>query len=349
MSDQKKILTLEEIPEAVGFPYTVMPTGWFQVGWSHELAVGDVKPLYYFKQHLVVFRTEANEAVVMTAFCPHMGAHLGHGGKVDGCNIVCPYHGWSWSAEGYSVKVPATGEPSTAGRRIRKWSVVESNGIIWLWHDALAREPLYDAPEERRQEADFLPVSEHTIYSKDKVHLHPQFTMENVVDVDHLIFIHGSTLLPEKRAREHLPELIDNGPRIDVNYAPPNTLNEVIGIGVIRVDFQEDPVRPWRTPTRVYACTTPIDNEYSDIFGTVFLEQDKTAEGGDQNVVPMGRAKKRIAEQAYQNQVDFFVWDNMVYMNRVPYAPLEGKAFITMRRWAQQFYPEGELAPTIQK
>lgn len=285
----------------------------------------------------------------MTAFCPHMGAHLGHGGKVDKCNIVCPYHGWVWSSEGTSVKVPATGKPSTAERRIRKWSVVETNGIIWLWHDAQGREPLYEPPEERRHEHNFLPVSEHTIYRHEKAHLHPQFTMENVVDIDHLIFVHGSTLIPEERVKDHLPEIVKNGDRIHVNYPAPNTLNEVIGIGVIRVDFQDDPERPWRTPTRVYANTTPIDDEYSDIFGTVFVEQDREAENGDQDIIPVGRSKKRIAEQAYQNQVDFFIWDNMVYMNRAPYAPLEGKLFLTMRRWAEQFYPQGELAPIIEK
>lgn len=341
--------TLEELPDAIGFPYTVMPTGWFQVGWTHQLKSGDVKPLKYFKQHLVMWRNESGEAIVMTAFCPHLGAHLGHGGKVEGDSIRCPYHGWTWTSEGYSDCVPATGKPSMAERRIRKWDVVETNGIIWVWHDALGREPFHPAPEERSDEHDFIPVGDHTIYNRENVHLHPQFTMENVVDIDHLIFVHGSTLIPEERVKEHLPEIIDNGPRINVNYAPPNTLNEVIGTGVIRVDFQEDPVRPWRTPTRVYACTTPIDDEYSDIFGTVFLKQDTEAEGGDQNEVPVGRAKKRIDEQTYQNQVDFFIWDNMVYMKRVPYAPLEGKLFITMRRWADQFYPEGEAAPIIEK
>ncbi|MFV0277952.1 MAG: Rieske 2Fe-2S domain-containing protein [Parahaliea sp.] len=346
MSDTNTIPTLEEVPGAIGFPHTVMPTGWFQVGWSHQLAPGEVKPLKYFKQHQVLFRTESGEAVVMTAFCPHMGAHLGYGGTVQGDDIACPYHGWVWNSQGYNARVPATGEPSKARRRIRKWPVAETNGIIWLWHDAKGREPLWEPPRERRQEHDFLPVSDHTIYNRGDVHLHPQFTMENIVDIDHLIFVHGSTLLPEKRSEAELPDFIDNGHTLNVNYAAPNTLNEVQGVGIIMVEFQDDPLRPWRTPCWVYACTTPIDNEYSDIFGTVFVKQDMEAEGCEQDI-PVGRAKKRVDEQTYQNQVDFVIWDKMVYMHRAPYAPLEGKLFRDIRKWAEQFYPEGELAPTI--
>jgi nitrite reductase/ring-hydroxylating ferredoxin subunit len=348
MADNTRIPTLEEIPGAIGFPHKVMPSGWFQVGWSHRLKPRDVVPLHFFKQHLVMYRTEQGEAVVMTAFCPHFGAHLGHGGRVEGCNIVCPYHGWVWGQNGYNVLVPATGKPSTAERRIRTWAVVESNGIIWVWHDALARDPLWEAPKERRAEEDFLPVSEHTIYHHEKVHLHPQFTMENIVDIDHLIFVHGSTLLPVERTPAELPEIILQGPRMEVNYQAPNTLNEVMGVGIIRVQFQDDPERPWRTPCWVYACTTPIDDNYSAIFGTVLVSQDREAADADSEV-PAGRAKKRVEEQRHQNQVDFFIWDNMVYMKRAPYAPLEGKAFLTVRRWAEQFYPEGEPAPIITK
>lgn len=348
MQEQSKIPTLEEIPDAIGFPYDVMPTGWFQVGWSHALQPGDVKPLRYFKQHQVMYRTETGEAIVMTAFCPHFGAHLGHGGKVDGCNIVCPYHGWVWGPDGHNVMVPATGEPSRARRRIRKWPVHESNGIIWVWHDALGREPLWDAPEERRTGRNYLTVSEHTTYFHENVHLHPQFTMENVVDIDHLIYVHGNTLLPAKRSSAEIPEIRIDGPRMRVDYALPGTLNEILGIGIVVVEFPPDPDRPWRAPCIVYPCTTPIDDHHSDVFGTILVAQDQSVEGAG-DLVPVGNAKKRVDEQVHQNQVDFFVWKNMVYMKRAPYAPLEGKLFHTVRQWAHQFYPEGEPAPIIQR
>ena len=343
MSTETDLPTLDEIPDAVGFPHKVMPTGWFQVGWSHDLKPGDVRPLKYFKQHQVMFRTQAGEAVVLSAFCAHFGAHLGHGGRVDGCNIVCPYHGWVWGPDGHNVLVPAEGAPTTARRRIYRYDVVETNGIIWVWHDALRRKPMWDAPEERRHERSYLPVGEKTSYGWKNVHVQPQFVAENVVDIDHLIYVHRNTMLPVERSEAEFPVMHDDSPIARVDYPLPGTLNWVSGVGIIITEFPVDPERPWRKPAVVYSCPTPIDNDYSDIFGTVLVEQDQTVDGADA-VVPVGRAAKRMKEQFEQAQVDFFIWDNMVYMRRPAYTRHEGKLFLRMRRWAKQFYPAVEPA-----
>ena len=59
-----------------------IPFGWYQIGWPSDVAVGEVKPLRYFGRHLVLWRGQDGVAHVQDAFCPHLGAHLGHGGKV---------------------------------------------------------------------------------------------------------------------------------------------------------------------------------------------------------------------------------------------------------------------------
>ena len=56
----------------------------------------------------------------MDAFCPHLGAHLGHGGTVDGCEIVCPFHGWQFDAEGATPTSP-TASARTARRALRTY------------------------------------------------------------------------------------------------------------------------------------------------------------------------------------------------------------------------------------
>ena len=45
------------------------PTGWFQVGYSDDVAPCEVKAIKYFGQQLVVFRTEAGKPQVLDAFC----------------------------------------------------------------------------------------------------------------------------------------------------------------------------------------------------------------------------------------------------------------------------------------
>ncbi|WP_420437385.1 Rieske 2Fe-2S domain-containing protein [Candidatus Poriferisocius sp.] len=51
---------------------------------SRVLAVGEIKSFYAFGKDLVLYRTESGEARLIDAYCPHMGAHIGAGGKVDG-------------------------------------------------------------------------------------------------------------------------------------------------------------------------------------------------------------------------------------------------------------------------
>ncbi|MGD9794801.1 MAG: Rieske 2Fe-2S domain-containing protein, partial [Acidimicrobiia bacterium] len=52
------------------------PTGWFNIGWSAEIAPGGVKPMRYFGHDLVAFRSTTGELSVLDAHCRHLGAHL---------------------------------------------------------------------------------------------------------------------------------------------------------------------------------------------------------------------------------------------------------------------------------
>ena len=61
-----------------------IPFGWYAVSLSEQLNNGDVKPLTFFAKELVLFRTESGKAGVLDAMCPHLGAHMGHGGTVIG-------------------------------------------------------------------------------------------------------------------------------------------------------------------------------------------------------------------------------------------------------------------------
>ena len=84
-----------------------LPNGWFAVAFSHELREGEVRPLHYFGEDLVLFRTRSGRARVLDAFCPHLGAHLGHGGRVMGESVRCPFHGWSFDgASGSCTQIP---------------------------------------------------------------------------------------------------------------------------------------------------------------------------------------------------------------------------------------------------
>lgn len=58
-----------------------IPNGWYAVGWSKDLAKGEVKRIRYFDRELVLFRGRSGEPKVLSAYCPHIGAHLAEGGR----------------------------------------------------------------------------------------------------------------------------------------------------------------------------------------------------------------------------------------------------------------------------
>jgi hypothetical protein len=67
------------------------PTGWFQVAWSEDVDAGAVHRMHYFGRELVVWRARSGRLTAMDAYCEHLGAHLGHGGHVEGEVIACPF------------------------------------------------------------------------------------------------------------------------------------------------------------------------------------------------------------------------------------------------------------------
>ncbi|HXK25999.1 MAG TPA: Rieske (2Fe-2S) protein, partial [Myxococcota bacterium] len=88
------------------YPFPATPDGWYGLCLASELAPGEVKPLRYFGRELVAFRGRDGPARVFDAHCPHLGAHLGVGGKVEGDGIRCPFHGWRFDGSGCLVEVP---------------------------------------------------------------------------------------------------------------------------------------------------------------------------------------------------------------------------------------------------
>jgi 3-ketosteroid 9alpha-monooxygenase subunit A len=159
------------------------PNGWFRVAFSSELPRGGVKPLKYLGRDLVLFRGDDGKARVLDAYCPHMGTHLGHGGKVEGSTLRCPFHGWRFDGEGVCREVPFAKKIPPAAR-LACWPVEEVNGIIFVHHDAEGRAPSYRIPA--------IPEFADGARASRSLHLRAPFSMlmENSLDVAHLSFIH---------------------------------------------------------------------------------------------------------------------------------------------------------------
>ena len=312
------------------FPFPSYPNGWFAIGFSTDFPTNEVVTKHYFGEDLVVWRDSTGQLHANEPHCPHVGAHLGHGGRVVNDRLRCPFHGWCFDGAGDCVEIPgATRVPPRA--QLRAWLLREQNGVVFVHFDAEGRAPAFEPP----------PLDDAG-WSQNRTILwtlrtHPQEVAENVVDQAHLVPLHGC-----ERARL-IREPAADGPMFNVALnliadgaivGMPGLTNDVIldvtlwGLGHIVVStlVQNAGVRARQ---RIYC--TPIDEERIDIRGVV-------------NVASMGddAITEQVAELFYRAYVvdfamDFPVWENKVYRERPLLSSADGP-FMFYRKWARQFY-----------
>ena len=87
------------------------PNGWIPVLESNYLKTNKIESFRAFGHQLIAFRGNSRRVYVLDAFCPHLGANIGVGGRVvNECEqecIRCPFHGWTFRGkDGICVKIP---------------------------------------------------------------------------------------------------------------------------------------------------------------------------------------------------------------------------------------------------
>ena len=79
---------------------------------------------------LVVYRSHG-AIVAAEDRCPHRNAPLSRGSLHDG-KLRCPYHGWSFGAQGECVAAPGLGLGELPCVSLNRWDVQEREGWIWV-------------------------------------------------------------------------------------------------------------------------------------------------------------------------------------------------------------------------
>ena len=322
---------------------TPYPNGWFVVAFSHELAPGSVQPLKAFGRDLVLFRTEDGEVHLADGHCPHFGAHLGHGGRVEGNCIRCPFHGWHFEGESGQCKSIPNGDLPPKLARLRKWSIEEKSGMILTWHhdrghgpdwhvDTL---PEFDAPGW----SDWL-TDEWTIDAK------LQDIAENDADIARSPAMHSLT--------DELPkasEPVIEGPVFSWNlqikpslrqFGLPASLKVPDGVALqittrryglafawIRVTLPLVGGLSYRVQTIAY--TLPVDE--SKVQLRLAHRTRKTP------IRAVTRQLLRFYRDQFHQTVDedIPVWENKIYLDR-PAASRSDAGVLRFRKWARQFY-----------
>lgn len=84
---------------------------WVGLAPQKTLAVGKVYPFTVAGEELVAYRMENGELRVFEAHCPHHGAHLGHGGRLEEGCLTCPFHHFTFDPDGRWIGSRPDGRP----------------------------------------------------------------------------------------------------------------------------------------------------------------------------------------------------------------------------------------------
>ncbi len=323
------------------YPY---PEGWYAVGFSNELATGQVLTRKFMDKEIILFRTASGKACATEPYCPHMGAHLGHGGTVVDETIRCPFHGFCFDTSGQCVATGYGTKPNPNGR-LHIYNLQEKHGILLVHHSPAGTEPTWEVPD---MNMDSYAPMRHIQWQLDS---HPQETSENSVDIGHLTIVHGYEKV------DVLEPLKTTGPYLYSKYTMTRKA-DFLGIGFKKIkanfevhlhglgySFVQVEIPELHMRTRQFVLSTPVGDNQIHLRIALAVEQiEKPAKIFPLLAVLPSSLVTRFVSQgafkAFMHDVgqDFHIWENKVYV--APPALAAGDGPVGQYRvWAKQFYP----------
>lgn len=326
------------------YPFPAYPNSWYAMAWSHEVPAGQCKSVHYLGRDLVLFRGDDGVIHAVDAVCPHLGAHLGAGGKVVGNTLQCPFHGWRFDGAGACVAIPYS-ERIPPKARVRSWQVREQNGQILVWFHAEGAEPSFEVPHmEGFGDAGWTAPSFHTV----TVRTHVQEMNENIFDFAHFVEVHHFSKLPDA-------DIQIDGPHVHVTLdgiaalpgrplvrSKTNNIMHGAGFTAIRA-FTDVRVGPIGIPLELLVVVgkTPIDERHVEHRYALVIRKVNPLVG----LVLYPFVRRQVVEDVH---LDATIWENKQHLAKPMLVKPEG-SIAKFRRWHQQFYvgsasPDAELA-----
>jgi nitrite reductase/ring-hydroxylating ferredoxin subunit len=168
---------------------------WVPVLETSELGRSPVRVMYWGSP-VVVFRTATGRLRALLDQCAHRGVALSHG-EVEGENIRCDYHHFTFDGTGACTDIPAEFAADSAFKArctVRRYFVREAVGLIWV--------SVEDAPQaEFPVRAQSLPEGHVTASGRFEVYGDLRVWMDHFLDIPHCIWTHAETAYWSRRSR----------------------------------------------------------------------------------------------------------------------------------------------------
>jgi len=155
------------------------PDYWYPVAWCDELKVGKTSARRFAGEPIVLYRGASGKVFALEDRCAHRQVPL-HLGLVNGDELKCHYHGWTYSCTGKCVSVPYMLPDRLLGG-VRAYPAREIDGLIFVF------------PGDPALAQSRLPGSLGSSQRKDyktrrlnrEVACHYTFMHENLFDMNH--------------------------------------------------------------------------------------------------------------------------------------------------------------------
>jgi nitrite reductase/ring-hydroxylating ferredoxin subunit len=296
------------------------PEGWFHLGMAAELPRGAVLARRVCGREVVAFRTEAGALGVLDAHCPHLGAHLGHGGRVVGEVLRCPFHALHWAPDGRCAGADDTPTPGMRASA-RAWPVRELHGALMVYYGARGGAPGWEIPD--------LPMEGWSELRSETLRFrsHVLEVAENGVDRRHFAAVHGYTDVSEFEVGVAGPVMHSRfGFKKDGIAQRFDTL--VYGLGYAVTDLR---IEQLDIHARVILLSNQVDAD------TVDFTVCATVEGG---LAWLDRFHAAIVDDVRK---DLPIWTNKRRLLQPALVPSDGP-IAKYRAFARQFDPPQEPA-----
>ncbi len=109
------------------------PDYWYAVEYESALRPGQVREVKFWNRSLALFRGRDGRCAAIENRCAHRQVKLSLG-EVNGCNLVCAYHGWTYNHEGRVVEIPhELFGRSMPNFQVPSYPVKVRYGLIWVF------------------------------------------------------------------------------------------------------------------------------------------------------------------------------------------------------------------------
>lgn len=314
------------------------PRGWFMVADAGELKSGQPLNVRFFARDFVIYRGASGRVVMLDAYCPHMGTHLGKNTTsyvvrdhthIEGDSIRCPYHAWRFGPDGQCDDIPYAQQIPKAAC-VRSWKIEERAGAIWVWHDPENQAPDYELPPfaEWDDPAWVRWYFDHL----GTLAIHPQEILDNMVDVGHFVPTHGMKRIEyfENEFRGHVAMQRQGGGHRTLVSDDAHMLQTdtwYTGPGILQSRMAGE------MPALMMITHTPVDDGVVKVWHAV-MAKSPHAVATEQDAA-IAHAYQETGRQAFAQ--DFEIWGNKQPCFQVLQIPTDGP-FDKLRLWYKQFY-----------